>query len=38
MSGLAQIWIGTSAYVYPHWRKGVFYPPDLPASEFTAED
>ncbi|MBA3346629.1 MAG: DUF72 domain-containing protein [Gemmatimonadales bacterium] len=22
-------WIGTSGYVYPHWRKGGFYPPGL---------
>jgi uncharacterized protein YecE (DUF72 family) len=22
-------WIGTSGYVYPHWRRGVFYPEDL---------
>jgi len=29
MSGLARIWIGTSGYVYRHWRKGVFYPSDL---------
>ncbi|MFC5287804.1 DUF72 domain-containing protein [Actinokineospora guangxiensis] len=21
-----QIWIGTSGWVYPHWRKGAFYP------------
>jgi uncharacterized protein YecE (DUF72 family) len=33
MSGLAQVWIGTSGYVYRHWRKGVFYPPGLPARE-----
>jgi uncharacterized protein YecE (DUF72 family) len=33
MAGVAQIWIGTSGYVYPHWRKGVFYPPGLPARE-----
>ena len=25
--------IGTSGYVYPHWRR-VFYPPDLPAREW----
>jgi uncharacterized protein YecE (DUF72 family) len=24
-----RIWIGTSGYVYRHWRKGVFYPPNL---------
>ena len=23
--------IGTSGYVYTHWRKGIFYPRDLPA-------
>lgn len=33
MSGLAQVWIGTSGYVYRHWRKGVFYPTGLPARE-----
>ena len=33
MSGLAQVWIGTSGYVYRHWRKGVFYPPGQPARE-----
>jgi uncharacterized protein YecE (DUF72 family) len=33
MAGVAQIRIGTSGYVYPHWRKGVFYPPRLPARE-----
>jgi uncharacterized protein YecE (DUF72 family) len=33
MAGVAQIWIGTSGYVYPHWRKGVFYPPGLPARQ-----
>ena len=26
MNGL---WIGTSGYVYPHWRRGVFYPEGL---------
>ena len=25
--------IGTSGYVYPHWRKGVFYPAGLPARD-----
>lgn len=30
---MAQIWIGTSGYVYRHWRGGVFYPPGLPARE-----
>lgn len=33
MSGLADVWIGTSGYVYRHWRKGVFYPNGLPARE-----
>lgn len=27
---LRDLWIGTSGYVYPHWRKGVFYPHGLP--------
>jgi uncharacterized protein YecE (DUF72 family) len=29
----AEVWIGTSGYVYRHWRKGVFYPVGLPARE-----
>jgi uncharacterized protein YecE (DUF72 family) len=29
----AEVWLGTSGYVYRHWRKGVFYPPGLPARE-----
>jgi uncharacterized protein YecE (DUF72 family) len=33
MSGLAEVWIGTSGYVYRHWRKGVFYPSGLPIRE-----
>ena len=33
MSGPAEVWLGTSGYVYRHWRKGVFYPPGLPARE-----
>lgn len=33
MSGLAEVWIGTSGYVYRHWRKGVFYPAGLPARD-----
>jgi uncharacterized protein YecE (DUF72 family) len=24
-----ELLVGTSGYVYPHWRKGVFYPPGL---------
>ncbi len=26
---MAAVWIGTSGYVYRHWRAGVFYPPGL---------
>jgi uncharacterized protein YecE (DUF72 family) len=26
MVGVGRIWVGTSGYVYRHWRKGVFYP------------
>ncbi len=33
MSRPADVWIGTSGYVYRHWRKGVFYPDGLPARE-----
>jgi uncharacterized protein YecE (DUF72 family) len=33
MTGFAEVWIGTSGYVYRHWRKGVFYPAGLPARE-----
>ena len=33
MTGPAEVWIGTSGYVYRHWRKGVFYPVGLPARE-----
>jgi uncharacterized protein YecE (DUF72 family) len=33
MSGLSEVWIGTSGYVYRHWRQGVFYPRGLPARE-----
>jgi uncharacterized protein YecE (DUF72 family) len=29
----AEVWIGTSGYVYRHWRKGVFYPAGLRARE-----
>ena len=28
-----EVWLGTSGYVYRHWRKGVFYPAGLPARE-----
>jgi len=30
---MAEIWIGTSGYVYRHWRGGVFYPEGLPARD-----
>ena len=30
---MAEVWIGTSGYVYRHWRAGVFYPRGLPVSE-----
>jgi uncharacterized protein YecE (DUF72 family) len=33
MPRLPEVWIGTSGYVYRHWRKGVFYPDGLPARE-----
>ncbi len=33
MPGPAEVWLGTSGYVYRHWRKGVFYPSGLPARE-----
>jgi uncharacterized protein YecE (DUF72 family) len=33
MAGPAEVWLGTSGYVYRHWRKGVFYPSGLPARE-----
>jgi uncharacterized protein YecE (DUF72 family) len=26
---MAAVWIGTSGYVFRHWRDGVFYPPGL---------
>jgi uncharacterized protein YecE (DUF72 family) len=29
MAEPGRIWIGTSGYVYRHWRKGVFYPFEL---------
>lgn len=29
-------WIGTSGWNYPHWGRGVFYPPGLPASRWLA--
>jgi uncharacterized protein YecE (DUF72 family) len=32
-SSPCQLWIGTSGYVYPHWRKGVFYPQGLPQKD-----
>ena len=33
MNTMARVWIGTSGYVYPHWRKGVFYPEGLKARD-----
>jgi uncharacterized protein YecE (DUF72 family) len=30
VSGRPALWIGTSGYVYPHWRHEVFYPEGLP--------
>jgi uncharacterized protein YecE (DUF72 family) len=33
MPQMAEVRIGTSGYVYPHWRKGVFYPSGLPAQQ-----
>lgn len=33
MAKRAEAWIGTSGYMYRHWRKGVFYPAGLPARE-----
>ena len=30
---MPRLLIGTSGYVYPHWRKGVFYPAGLPARQ-----
>src|SRR5438270_871720 len=29
------LWIGTSGWIYKHW-KGIFYPPELPASQHLA--
>lgn len=28
-SGIRRLYLGTSGYVYPHWRHGVFYPEGL---------
>ncbi len=33
MAAQGMIWIGTSGYVYRHWRKGVFYPTGLKTKE-----
>ncbi len=30
---MGKIWVGTSGFVYPHWRKGVFYPEGLRARD-----
>ena len=26
---MSELWVGTSGYVYTHWRHGVFYPQGL---------
>jgi uncharacterized protein YecE (DUF72 family) len=26
---MSELWVGTSGYVYPHWRRGEFYPEGL---------
>jgi uncharacterized protein YecE (DUF72 family) len=33
MIGGGRLWLGTSGYVYRHWRKGVFYPDGLKIRE-----
>jgi uncharacterized protein YecE (DUF72 family) len=33
MAQWPEVRIGTSGYVYPHWRKGVFYPSGLPVKQ-----
>jgi uncharacterized protein YecE (DUF72 family) len=33
MSSRSGLWIGTSGYVYRHWRKGLFYPEGLKQRE-----
>ncbi len=33
MVDIGRVRIGTSGFVYPHWRKGVFYPAGLPAKQ-----
>ena len=30
---MAEVWVGTSGYVYRHWRRGVFYPAGLRARD-----
>lgn len=30
---MSDVWVGTSGYVYPHWRGGVFYPSELKPRE-----
>ena len=32
-SGIRRLYLGTSGYVYRHWRHGVFYPEGLPQRE-----
>jgi uncharacterized protein YecE (DUF72 family) len=31
---MATAWIGTSGWVYSHWKDGAFYPPKMPAAAF----
>ena len=33
MSRRGEVRVGTSGYVYPHWRKGIFYPAGHPARQ-----
>ncbi|HUV71695.1 MAG TPA: DUF72 domain-containing protein [Clostridia bacterium] len=30
---MSKLYLGTSGYLYPHWRKGIFYPKNLPQKE-----
>lgn len=32
-SSCGEIWIGTSGWVYPHWKRR-FYPPEVPATQY----
>src|SRR5207249_5159621 len=33
VESMPEVFIGTSGFVYPHWRRGVFYPPGLPQAK-----